>query len=125
MRVFLIVLDSVGIGAAPDAAAYGAAGLYPLARALRRLADSGEGGLFFPQDARVVSTAELAAAIARAHGRRLPLLRGLNPAVRLLGRRGAARRAFGDLAYDPAMCLRPEGYRRFDFEASIRRTEIE
>ena len=96
-----------------------------LAECIRLIVDGGEGGLFFPQDARVVSTAEIAAAIARAHGRKLPLLRGLNPAVRLLGRGGAARRAFGDMAYDTAMCLRPEGYRRFDFETSIRKTEIE
>ena len=96
-----------------------------LAECLRLLIDGGAGGLYFPQDARVVSTAQIVAQIARARGRRIALLRGLNPLVRLLGRRGMARRAFGDLVYDPAMSTLPEGYRRFDFESSIRRTEIE
>ena len=96
-----------------------------LAECLRLLIDGGAGGLYFPQDARAVSTAQIVAQIARVRGRRIALLRGLNPLVRLLGRRGMARRAFGDLVYDPAMSALPEGYRRFDFESSIRRTEIE
>ena len=95
-----------------------------LAEYIRRIIDAGEGGLFFPQD-EIVSTAQLAAQIARAHGRRLSLLRALNPAVRLLGRRGMVRRAFGDMAADPALAARFEKWRRYDFEASIRRTEIE
>lgn len=94
-----------------------------LAEAIRKVIDAGEGGLFFPQD-EIASTARLAELIAAAHGRRIALLRGLNPAVRLLGRRGSVRRAFGDMAVDPALCAPFAGCRRFDLEESIRRTEI-
>lgn len=96
-----------------------------LAECVRLLIDGRMSGLYFPQDAQAVSTARIAAEVARAHGKRLLLLRCLNPAVWLAGRRGTARRAFGDMAYDPAVSARPEGYRRFDFETSIRRTEIQ
>ena len=96
-----------------------------LAECIRLIIDGREQGLFFPQDERVVSTSELTAQIARAHGWRIALVPGFGPALRLLGGRGTVRRAFGDMAYDPAMTLRPEGYRRFDFETSIRKTEIE
>lgn len=96
-----------------------------LAECVRLIIDGRLRGLFFPQDAQTVSTAALAGAIVRAHGRKLPLLRCLNPVVRLLGRSGMGRRAFGDMAYDPAISARPEGYRVCDFETSILKTEIE
>ncbi len=96
-----------------------------LAECIRLIIDGGAGGLYFPQDERAVATSELAAQIAAAHGRKIALLGALGPAVRLLGRGGVVRRAFGDMAYDPAMSLRPEGYRRFNIETSIRRTEAE
>ena len=95
-----------------------------LAEFIRRRVDAGDGGLFFPQD-EIASTAGLAALVARAHGRRMILLRALNPAVRLLGRRGMVRRAFGDMAVDPALAAPDDGWRRFDLESSIRKTEIE
>lgn len=96
-----------------------------LAECLRLLIDARAQGTFWPQDGEILSTSELVRRVAAAHGRRIALLRCLNPAVRLLGRRGLARRAFGDVAYDPALSLRPDGYRRFDVGEAIRRTEAE
>ena len=94
-----------------------------LAECLRLIIDGNLDGLFHPQDERIVSTSELAAEIARAHGRRIALLKCLSPAVRLLGRGGPARRAFGDMAYEPELSAAPGTYRRFDFETAVRRTE--
>ena len=94
-----------------------------LAECLRLILDAEAGGLFFPQDARQLSTAELVDLVARARGRRVRFLRCLNPAVRLLGRRGIVRRAFGDMAYDSSMSRAPGDYRRFDTQTAIRRTE--
>ena len=94
-----------------------------LAECVRLLIDSRAEGLFFPTDGPPVSTADFVRAIARARGRRIALWRALNPLVALLGRRGTARRAFGDMAYEEGMTAVPAGYRRFDFEESIRRTE--
>ena len=96
-----------------------------LAECVRLIIDGALDGLFTPHDGQIVSTARIAQEIARAHGKKLRLLRALNPAVRLLGRRGTARRAFGDMAYESGMGASPEGYRRFDFSASVRRTEIQ
>ena len=47
----------------------------------------------------------------------------LAPLVRLTGRGGIVRRAFGDMAYAPTMPDYPGDYRRFGFEEAIRRTE--
>lgn len=94
-----------------------------LAECLRLIIDSGQGGLFFPQDENTVSVREMARMIARARGKRLRFTRCLNPFVRLLGRRGIVRRAFGDMNYDLNMSRSPGDYRRFDTEAGIIRTE--
>ena len=94
-----------------------------LAECVRLIVEDGGGGLYFPQEARTFSVCELVDAIARVHGRRMRFWKCLNPVVRLLGRRGLARRAFGDMAYDLQMSQRPAGYRRLDFETSIRETE--
>lgn len=96
-----------------------------LAECIRLILEDGGGGLYFPQDEKIVSVPEMVDAIARVHGRRMRFLRCLNPWVRLLGRRGLARRAFGDMAYDPGMSAAPGNYRLYDLEASIRETEIQ
>jgi UDP-glucose 4-epimerase len=49
---------------------------------MEALLESGEGGLYFPQNREYVSTSELAEQIALAHGRRLWRPRGGGPAAR-------------------------------------------
>lgn len=104
-----------------------------LAEFIRQLIEKQEGGTFFPQNARYVSTARLVALIAEARGRRLRLCSWLNPFVRFLsalpgrGRltgktRGLCNKAFGSLTVDMGLSC-PEGYsyQKYSLEESIRR----
>jgi len=82
------------------------------------------GGVFFPQDAETVDTAEVVREFRRQDGRRTLLVRGLGPLLRLLGRRGGLiNKVFGNKAYDPAISSAPggENYRSVDFPEAMRR----
>lgn len=90
---------------------------------------TGEGGIFFPQNAEYTRTADMVRMIARASGRRLLLTRLLNPAVALAfhipGKiSGLARKAFGNSACDQEIS-RYEGldYQKFSLEQSIQDIE--
>ena len=95
-----------------------------LAECIRIILNSRLGGLFFPQDEEMTSTRELAERIARAHGRKIHFLGCLDPLVKLAGRRGIVRRAFGDMAYAPEMSLLPGDYRIYTPDDAVRSTEI-
>ncbi len=100
-----------------------------LAEFVRRLVDSGKGGIFFPQNREYAVTADLIRMIARAKGRKVRLWRVMNPAVYLLsrlgGRRGAlADKAFSSLTVDQELSREDfDGYQIYSLEESIRRTE--
>lgn len=72
---------------------------------VRMLAESQEAGLFFPQDPDYVKTAEMVEKLARAHGKRVVLVKGMNWAIVLAGRMpgkigGMINKAFGSLVYE-------------------------
>ena len=91
---------------------------------LQRLLQSGEGGLFFPQNAEYVSTTELAKQIALAHGKQLHQPRGLGFLLGLLARQGGTiGKLFGTLTYDQAMSQAFRGEPEPDFAQTIRDTE--
>ncbi len=91
---------------------------------VERLLDSGEGGLFFPQNPDYVRTDALAAAIAAAHGRRLWQPRGLGWLLRLLAPRvPTLGKVFGTLTYDRAMSAAFADTAALPFAETIRRTE--
>lgn len=94
-----------------------------LAECVRLILDGGMGGIFYPQDEKIVSVAELVEMIAEAHGKRKLFLRCLNPLVKLMGGRGIVRRAFGDMAYDPDMSEAPGDYRRYTTKEAVCMTE--
>lgn len=94
-----------------------------LAELIRLIALRRDRGTFHPQDGEPKSVSDIVRAICAAHGKTMRFSRALAPLVRLIGRRGLARRAFGDMAYDPAMSAYPENYRIADFEEAVRRTE--
>lgn len=76
-----------------------------LAEYLRKLVDSGEGGLFRPQDDTYRSTPDMVFELAEASGRQIHRAGWLNPFVRLAfylpGKPGKlARKAFGTLTID-------------------------
>lgn len=94
---------------------------------LRLLAESGSGGIFYPQNAEYISTAQMVQAIAAACGRRVRLLGALNPFVLLAARMpgkigGMAGKAFGSLAVDQELSRRGiDGYQKYGLEESVRR----
>ncbi len=98
-----------------------------LAEFLRLLAESGRGGVFFPQNGEYATTAQLVLMIGEARGRRIRLWRGLNPFVRLAGKLPGrvgrmADKAFGSLTVDQALSVRDfDGYQRYSLEESIGR----
>ena len=93
-----------------------------LAELIRRLIDAGEGGTFHPQPC-VASTADIARAVAAAHGRRLPCLRALDPLVKALGGSGPARRAFGGFYYREDMAAHGYAPGTLSLEECVARTE--
>lgn len=100
-----------------------------LAEFLRLLAESGKGGIYFPQNAEWVSTAEMVREIAAANGKKIRLCKMLNPLVRLCaclpGKPGnLVNKAFGNLTIDRELSRR-EGiadYQKYSLKESIRRT---
>ena len=96
---------------------------------LCRLILSGKGGLYFPQDAAYVKTAEMVSEIARAAGRKIWVTKLLNPVVYLMaafpgGIGKKVKKAFGNMVYDLELS-NPEGfsYRVTDFPESVSLTE--
>lgn len=91
---------------------------------------SGEGGIYFPQNAEYSNTSELVATIGTAVGSRIHISRILSPAVLLskkvsIGKvRRLAEKAFRSSYYDQGLS-QYEGldYQKIDLEESIKRTE--
>ena len=96
---------------------------------VQQLIESGDAGVFFPQNKGYVNTSELVSCIAGVNNKKLVLARWAVPfaalAMRAPGKIGnLACKAFGDQTYDLSMS-RYEGmdYWRYDFETSVRLTE--
>ena len=94
---------------------------------LCKLALSGEGGIFFPQNSEYTRTADMAAEIAKASGNEMITAGALDPLVKLAslapGKIGRlTNKAFGNLIIDRSIssCF---DYNVTDFAESIRRTE--
>lgn len=88
----------------------------------------GERGPVLSQNAEYTTTSRMVQEIAAAHGKKIRLLKGMNPLValasRMPGRIGAmANKAFGSLTYERYMSGDVEGYCLYDLAESIRRTE--
>lgn len=94
-----------------------------LAELIRLIALRRDRGTFHPQDDEPRSVSDIVRVICAAHGKTMHFSRALSPLVRLVGQRGLARRAFGDMVYDSKMSIYPENYRIVRFEEAIRRTE--
>ena len=96
-----------------------------LAEFVRLLIDNGEGGVFFPQNAETVSTADLVKAIAKVHGKKIRVTRALNWAVYLAGRLPGkigvlTNKAFGSLVNT---YHEPDSFIIDNFEKSIKESE--
>lgn len=93
---------------------------------VQKLLESGEGGLYFPQNREYVCTCDMMREIALCHGRRLRLIPGFGWLVGLLARRVTALgKAFGSLTYDQAMSAAFADGPQPTFAETIRLTEGE
>ena len=70
-----------------------------------------------------VSTADIARAVARAHGRHVLFARFLDPLVRAMGGSGTVRRAFGDFCYREDMADHGFAPGTLSLEECVLRTE--
>lgn len=93
-----------------------------------KLALSGQGGIFFPQNRDYVKTSDMVKLIAKADGKRIIQTRSFNFLIRLMlrgkGKIGRlTRKAFGNLSYDMKMSEYGFDYQLFNLEESIMRIE--
>lgn len=89
---------------------------------VKLLIDDGVSGLFFPQNAEYVNTSEMVRLIAQANGRRMRLVRFLNPLIRILDIT-VFNKIFGDLTCDMKLSEYDKDYHVCSFEESILLTE--
>ena len=91
---------------------------------LESLLESGNGGLYFPQNSAYVSTDELVCAIGKAHCIPMFCPRGLGWLLRALSKRGGTiGKVFGTLTYDHAMSADCMPDNELTFAQSIFETE--
>ena len=91
---------------------------------IRLLAADGADGLYCPQNAEYVSTADMVNRIAHVSGRGILMVRGFGWALKLLSPiTGMVDKAFGSLCYDRALSDYPKDYCVKSFDQSILETE--
>ena len=89
---------------------------------------SGEGGIFWPQNAEYSRTSEMVRLIAEASGHKILVSKAFNWGVWLASKvpgkiSGLSNKAFGNLSYDHAMSRYDFEYQVVDLKTSIERTE--
>ena len=85
---------------------------------------SGEGGLYFPQNAEYVSTCRLVREAAACHGKRMRFVPGFQWILNALCERvGLIGKVFGTLTYDKDMSKAFADAGQLPFEETIRLTE--
>lgn len=91
---------------------------------VRLMIENGERGVFFPQNSEYTNTSELVRLIAATHGKRVRLLGGFTPLLRLLGHlTPLVNKAFGSLAYAAELSAYKQPYALYSLERSIEETE--
>lgn len=91
---------------------------------VQNLLESGEGGLYFPQNREYVNTTALVKEVARCHHRRMLAVPGFGWFLKRVERKSLLiGKVFGSLTYDQRMsdAFRPED--ELDFAATIAQTE--
>ena len=94
---------------------------------VRQIIDRGQGGLFWPQNGEYATTAKMVEQIGQAKGKKVRLVKWLNPFVVLAGKMPGTigklvNKAFGSLTIDLSLNdLGDNSYRKYALEESIRR----
>lgn len=91
---------------------------------VRLMIENEERGVFWPQNREYVNTSELVRLIARAHGRKMLLIRRMVWALKFMAHlTGLVNKAFGSLSYDMTISDYRCEYRQFTLEESVNLTE--
>lgn len=93
-----------------------------LSEFVKQLIDCKSGGLFFPQNDEYVNTSEMVSLIAKAHNKRIIMIKLFNPLLKLINT-STVNKVFGDLVYEMSMSNCVNNYRVCGFSDSI--VEIE
>jgi len=92
---------------------------------VKLIIDNEEHGIFFPQNAEYSNTSELIRMIAREHGKKVVLIRGLSWVVKCLSLfSGNIKKAFGNFIYSKSISQYKTPYQIVSLEESIRRAEL-
>ena len=92
------------------------------------LITSGEGGIYFPQNAEYTRTSEMVRGIAGVSGKKILVTKALSPAVRIASHvpgkiSSLVNKAFGNSCYDQELSNYSFEYRNVSLEQSIDETE--
>ncbi|MBR5900432.1 MAG: NAD-dependent epimerase, partial [Clostridia bacterium] len=99
--------------------------IYNLTEFIRLMIVNNESGIFFPQNAEYSNTSEMVKMIGGVHGKKVKLLKGFTPALKILGLFvGLVNKAFGNLTYDQSISEYKTEYRKFSLVDSIKETEL-
>jgi UDP-glucose 4-epimerase len=83
-----------------------------------------EHGIFHPQNGEYSNTAELVKIIAKAHGKKIFIIKGFGWALKIMSHMtGLVNKAFGSLSYDMGLSEYKQNYRVCGLMESIKRTE--
>ena len=91
---------------------------------IKQMIIHGENGIFYPQNAEPVNTAELVGLVAKAHGKRMRFTKLFNPFISFLRPKiGLLNKVFGDLTYEQSISAYQPDYRVHTLAQSIEQTE--
>lgn len=92
---------------------------------VRLMIENDEQGIFWPQNKEYSNTSELVQMIAKAHGKKVCLLKGFAWALKLMSHvTGLVNKAFGSLSYDKSISEYEFEYCVCSLEQSIFKTEL-
>ncbi|MDU6855744.1 MAG: NAD-dependent epimerase/dehydratase family protein [Clostridiales bacterium] len=95
-----------------------------LCECIRLIIKNNEKGYFYPQNKEYVKTSDMVKVIAEVHGRRIILIRFLNPIFNLIGDKvRIVNKVFGSVVYDKEISKYKEAYEIRNFKESISLTE--
>lgn len=91
---------------------------------IKNLIDDCNRGVFTPQNNEYICTSEMVKLISEIHGKKIWLIKILNPFLKLSILRGFTIKVFGSLVYDKQMSSYPTEYNIFSIKDSIGKSEV-
>lgn len=92
---------------------------------VRLMVVNDEHGIFHPQNSEYSNTTDLVKMIAKAHGKKIFIIKGFGWALKVMSHiTGVVNKAFGSMSYDMSISEYKEDYRVYGLEESIIKTEV-